>query len=57
MSLQEQDNTKKEWVKKIPKLDTCNKDSKKYNMEVIWDSTIYAKKLKEYLLDFYYPIV
>ena len=41
MSLLEQDTTKKERVEKIPESDAGD-NSKKYKVEVIWDSGVYA---------------
>ena len=56
MSLLEQDITKKKRINKLflkpePKFDTGN--NKEYEIEVIRDSTIYAKKVKEHLLGLY----
>ena len=56
MSLIEQNNTKKgQMSKKVPELDTGNEDSKKYKVEAIWNSTVYANKLGSgHLLGHYY---
>ena len=57
--LLEQDTTKKGLVsKEIPELDAGNKDSKEYKVEIIWDSAVYANKLKlGHLLNLYYLVV
>ena len=45
MSLLEQDNTRKERLYKIAtELDVGNHDSEKYKVEVIPDSTVYARE-------------
>ena len=54
--LLEQDITKKEWDKKVLELNTSNKKSRKYKIEIIWNSAIYAKESKDYLLKLYYLI-
>ena len=46
VSLLKQKKTKKKRVKKVLKLDVGNKVSKEYKMEIIWDSAVYANKLK-----------
>ena len=47
MSLLEQDNTKKERVdKRVTKLELEAGDSKKYKVEAIWDSAVYASELE-----------
>ena len=57
MSLLEQDSTKKERVKKVPELDAGNK-SKKYKVEAIWDSAVYAEELESgHLPELYYLII
>ena len=56
-SLLEQDTIKKEWVdQKVTELEleTCN--NKKYKIEAIWDSAIYANETKSYLPSLYYLI-
>ena len=55
MSLFEQNSTRKKWVEKAPELDTDVK-SKKYEVEVIWDSMIYAKESEGYLQGLYYLV-
>ena len=43
MILLEQDTTRKGRVsEKVPELDTSNKNSEKYKVEIIWESAIYA---------------
>ena len=32
-------------------------NNKKFKIEAIWDSVIYAKKLENYLLGFYYLLI
>ena len=58
MSMLKQDITNKGQVdKKVRQIefDTGDNDSRKYKMEVIWDSVIYIKELKSgYLPSFYY---
>ena len=55
--LLKQNITKKDRVEKVPGFD-ANNNSKKYNLEAIWDSAIYANKSKPgYLLGFYYLVV
>ena len=58
VSLLEQDTTRKGRVsKKVPELDVGNKNSEKYKVEAIWDSAVYANKLKSgYLPGLYYLI-
>ena len=57
ISLLEQDTTRKKRVdKKLPELDTGNKDSKKYKMEAIWDSTVYAQESEGHLSGLYYLV-
>lgn len=47
MSLLEQDITKKGQANKnVTRLEFEAGNSKKYEVEAIWDSTVYAKKLK-----------
>ena len=41
VSLLEQDITRKEQVKKVPKLDAGD-NSKEYEVETIWDNAVYA---------------
>ena len=45
VSLLKQDTIRKERVEKVPELDAGD-DSKKYNVEAIWDSAVYAMELK-----------
>ena len=53
--LLKQDPTKRERVKKMRQLNAGNDDNKKYKMEAIWNSTVYANKSKSgYLPGFYY---
>ena len=56
MSLLEQDTTKKEWVdEQVTELEAG--DSKKYEVEAIWDSAVYASKLElGQLLGLYYLV-
>ena len=55
MSLLEQDIIKKERVdKKVTKLEFKVDDSKKYQVETIWDNIVYANKAKSHLLGLYY---
>ena len=55
--LLEKDNTKKKRVDKtVTKLEFEAGYSKEYEMEVIWDSAIYANKAKDYLLSLYYLV-
>ena len=55
MLLLEQEITRKVWVsKKIPELDAGN--SKKYKMEAICNSAVYAKKSEDYLPGLYYLV-
>ena len=58
VSLLEQDTTKKGRVsKKVSELDAGNKNSKEYKVEAIWDSAVYANKLKSgHLPGFYYLV-
>ena len=58
MSLLEKNTTKKGRVsKKVPKLDVDNKDSKKYKIEAIRDSAVYANQSKSgYLHGLYYLV-
>ena len=58
MSLLEQDITKREQVKRMPELNTCNDDNKGYEVKAIWNSAVYANKSKSgSLLGLYYLIV
>ena len=58
MLLLKQDNTKREGVERILKLDACNNNNKKYKMEAIWESAVYANKSKSgHLSGFYYLVV
>ena len=55
MSLSEQDTTRKKWVDdNMTEIETG--DSKKYKVEVICKSKIYANKQKDYLQGLYYLI-
>ena len=57
MLLLEQDITRKERVdEKITELDFEAGDSKKYKVEAIWDSAVYARKLEGHLLGLYYLV-
>ena len=58
VSLVEQNINKKGRVsKKVPELDAGNKNNKKYKLEAIWDSAVYANKLKSsHLPGFYYLV-
>ena len=57
MLLLKQDTTRKERVdKKVPKFDAGNKDSKKYKVETIWHSAVYARESKKHLPGLYYLI-
>ena len=54
----EQDNTKKKWMNEfteLPEFETD--DDKEYKVEVIWESTVYAKKVDRYLPRLYYLVV
>ena len=56
VSLLEQDTPRKKQVEKVPELDTGD-DSKKYKVEAIWDSVVYAMEWKlGYLPRLYYLI-
>ena len=56
MSLLEHNTTKKERVKKVPKLDNGN-ESKKYKIEAIWDSVVYAEESESgHLPELYYLV-
>ena len=57
MSLLEQDTTKKERVKKVPKLDSGDK-SKEYEVEAIWENAVYAMESESgHLPGLYYLVV
>ena len=57
MSLLEQDITKKERMdKKVTKLELEAGNSKEYKIEAIWDSAVYAKKVKGNLPSPYYLV-
>ena len=57
VSLLEQNTTKKERIdKKIPELDTGDKNSKEYKVEAIKDSAVYTKESKSYLPGLYYLV-
>ena len=45
VSLLEQNKTRKERVKKVPKLDAGD-NNKEYEVETIWDNAVYAIKLE-----------
>ena len=54
VSLLEQDTTKKEQVdEKVTELDFKAGDSEEYEIEAIWDSAVYAKKLEGHLPGLY----
>ena len=58
MSLLEQDTTRKELVDEnnAIKLDVGDNKNKEYKVKAIWNSTVYAKKLKGYLPGLYYLV-
>ena len=57
MSFLEQDNIRKKRVDKtVTKLEFEANDSKKYKVEAIWDSAVYANKAKVYLVGLYYLV-
>ena len=57
MLLLEQENTRKEKIKNVPKLDAGKEDIKEYKVEAILNSTVYAYKLKSgHLPGFYYLV-
>lgn len=61
MLLLEQDTTKKEQFNKVteflkPKQNLDIEDNKKYKVEVICDSKVYAKEIKKQLPKIYYLI-
>ena len=57
MLLLEQDATKKEQIdKKVTKLEFKAGNSKKYKVEAIWDSAVYANKTKGQLPGLYYLV-
>ena len=57
MSLLEQDTTRKERVdEKVIELDFEAGDSKKYEVETIWDSAVYARKSEGHLPRLYYLV-
>ena len=57
MSLMEQDITKKERVdKNLTELKFDASNSKKYKVEVIWDSVVYTRKFKGHLTGLYYQV-
>ena len=57
MSLLEQKTNRKERVdKKVTELDFKADNSKKYEVEIIWDSAVYANKVKSYLPGQYYLV-
>ena len=55
MSLLEQNITKKERVEKVPELDASD-NSKEYEVEAIWDSAVYTRKLEGHLSGLYYLV-
>ena len=58
MLLLEQDTIKKEQIKKIPQLDVSNDRSERYKVKTIWQTAVYASKLKlGYLIGLYYLVV
>ena len=48
-----QESNRKKQFKKILKSDNANMESEIYKIETIWDNTVYAKKLQEYLPGLY----
>ena len=58
MSLLEKDTTKKERVdENVTKLEFNAGNSKKYKVEAIWDSMVYAIESKsDHLLSLHYPV-
>ena len=58
MLLLELEITKKEWFEKISKFNSGNNNGKKYKVEAIWNSAVYANRVKSgHLLGFYYLVV
>ena len=55
MSLLEQNIINKEQVKKMLELNG-NNNIEEYEVEAIWDSAVYAKKLGNHLPNFYYLV-
>ena len=55
VSLLEQGTTRKERVKKVPKLKNGN-DSKEYKIKVIWNSMVYARESEGHLPRLYYLV-
>ena len=49
-----QDTTSKGRVEKILELDASSEGSKKYKVEVIWDSVVYERELEGHLPRLYY---
>ena len=57
MLLLEQNTTKKEQVdKNVTKLEFKVGNSKKYKVEAIWNSAVYAYKIEDHLLGLYYLV-
>lgn len=52
----ESDTIKKKWVNKTFQQELKESNSKKYEVETIWDSEIYVKNSKGYQPDLYYLI-
>ena len=57
MLLLEQDITKRERVKRMPKWDAGNNDNKEYKVEALWNSAVYASKSKSGHIPGFYPLV
>ncbi len=60
MPLLEQDTTKKEWVNKKTLLkpeEFQTRDSKKYKVKVIIDSTVYKKEANNQIFGLYYLVL
>ena len=55
MSLMKQNITRKRRKFSVPEFEPG--DDKKYEVEAIQDSTVYAKEANEYLLELYYLVV
>lgn len=58
MSLLEQDITKKSWVDKTTSQIEFenNNNSEEYEVKIIYNNEVYANKLEDYLLGFYYLV-
>ena len=55
VSLLKQDITRKERVEKVPELNVGD-DSKEYEVEAIWDSTIYIRESEGHLPGFHHLV-